>query len=223
MRPRSRRRLGNAWPSPVSRATILGIYFHHMNTKTILGVFVTVVVLGGGYYFYTSSDQYAAKYGRVESIEKGPSGERIVRRTAPEREPEGQITPMQEGWSQYTNVEWGLTFAYPSSWQLTEEDSDIVTKDGAFFYGGELESIKITGEGYDVHFNNIGRGYPTGLSTTVTERVVGGKKERVFEDKFGETFWQAMGACNVALEISRPTESKQITDKIITSVKCSTE
>lgn len=180
-----------------------------------------IVVVGGAYYFYTQSDQYTAKYGRIVSIAEGPSGEKIIRKTAPERKPEGQTIPVGDGWSQYTSGEWGLTFAYPSSWKLTEEDGHIFMKNGQFFFGGKLESIKAAGDGYVVHFNNIGRDYPLDDDTIVSEYIVGGKKERTFEAKFGNTFWQVMGACDVALEISRPAESKEIIDKIIASVKCS--
>ena len=139
------------------------------------------------------------------------------------RKSEGQISSTGDGWSQYTSNEWGLSFAYPSNWKLTEVDGDIFTKDGSFFFGGELESIKAVGDGYIVHFNNIGRDYPTGDTTIIKEYTVAGKKVQAFEDKFGDSFWQAMGACGVALEISRPTESKESTDKIIASVKCSSE
>ena len=176
------------------------------------------VLGGGGYYYYTHTDEYISKYGKTLMVD-GPLGGKVAVHTGQkltfERKTKGRIVSAEDGWSRYTSNEWGLTFQYPSNWKLTEMEYNK-----EYTGGDQLASVQIVGDGYSLDFNNIGRGYPTGDTTIVTKYVVDGKEKRAFEDKFGDEFWQAMGACDVALEISRPTESKEITDKVIASVKC---
>ena len=50
--------------------------------------------------------------------------------------------------------------------------------------------------------------------------VIGARRASPSSPQRFAIFFQGMGACGVALEIHRPGSSKEITDKIISSVKC---
>ena len=169
-----------------------------MNKKILLGVVASLVVGAGAWSFSA-----AATCPRSSTV--------------CERETGGRITPGAEGWSLYESKEWALSFRYPSDWVLKEHIYNA-THTGS----SALASVLVAGDGYIVDFSDIGRDYPTGTSTTIAQYSVGGKTERAFEDRLGVVeYWQAMGACGRALEVIRPTESKEIIEKILASVKCS--
>ncbi len=172
-----------------------------MNTKTILGVVVVAVVLAGGAYLYSqkSTDLPAA----------GP-------RTVEERETKGQITPVAGDLSQYTSSEWGLTFQYPSNWKVVELNYNKETT------GEEgLAAVRVTGDGYSLDFSTIGKDYPGGVDTITREYTIAGQKVQALEDVLGSGFTQGMPTCNgIGLTVVSPVSSKQITDKVIASVKC---
>lgn len=195
-----------------------------MNKYLVIGIVALLVAVGGGvYYYYTQSDQYAAKYGRVVSVEKGPSGVK----TAPERKVEGQVIPSEDGWSLYTSNEWGLTFSYPSSWKLTEQNGSIFVKNDKVISGGRLETVRVAGDGYGLNFSKFGKGIPTGVDTTSSTYQLSGRTVWVFQDREdpGYTAFIKFPVCSsgdgFGFVITSPTSSKEVTNKIIASIKCS--
>ena len=182
---------------------------------------MAVLVLIGGYYWYTNSDAYIAKHGKTKYVE-GPFGGQIKiehagRRIVLDRKTEGEITSLGSGWSQYISNELGLTFQFPSEWNITEQTHNTLAT------GREGQaSVRVEGDGYLIDFTNKGTEYPGGVDTHMTTRTVADQNARVFEDVTGEGFMMSIfDACDVAINISSPVSSMQITDKIINSVHCS--
>ena len=127
-----------------------------MNTKTIIGVLVAVAVLTGGYYLYTNSDQYIAKYGKTEYV-GSTKVEHVGQRTVLDRKTEGEVLSVGNGLSQYTSSELEVSFQYPSTWSITEQTHNNLAT------GREGQaSVRVAGDGYLVEFTNKGTEYPGG-------------------------------------------------------------
>lgn len=200
-----------------------------MRRKIIFSAtFVAIIIIIGVFSLnaLSKTDWYIAEFGRRISREKGSDGLIYERWTAPRRDTKGTVVSIGDGWSQYTSNmsdQWGLIFSYPSHWELKERDSDIFLKNGERLGGSQLlEEIQLTGDGYSVSFNNIGRGIPTSLETTTSEHVINGKSTRVLEEPLSsEHVLLAVPVCGLSLEIIIPEDGRGVANKIMSSVACS--
>lgn len=130
----------------------------------------------------------------------------------------GVITVGSDGWSRYTNPETGFTFSYPPTWVLQEQLFEQKQPEGS------VSSVYAQGNGYAVEFFAIGKEYPSGVSTRTVAYTIDGKKVSGYEnvDKDGIGFMQGFGVCGGSLIVgSADNTNKDITDKIISSVHCS--
>lgn len=187
-----------------------------MKIKLIAVVFA-VVILAGGYYFYTSSDGYISKYGRTEYV-NGTKVERVGQLTQFDRKTRGRIAAAEGGWSQYMTTDWdGFQFSFPSQWTVTEKEfnTEVVSTGG-------LATVEVKGDGYTVYFTKIGKDLDTSASTYSTPETLSGHEIVFYREKGYPAFTAVIKDCRGigGVLVSRSGE-RAITDKIVSSVKCS--
>lgn len=167
---------------------------------------LAVIVLAGGLYLFPQSINNGSDT-NTEPV--------VVEPITVERLTEGTITRDANGWSEYSSSEWGLTFAYPTSWSLTEQAANTaVTGESG------LATVGVAGDMYSVDFSTLGKEFPRGPDDIAIEYTISGKKVQGYETKIGAGFLQTLHVCGVGMTVSGSESSKITTDKIIESVKC---
>ncbi len=123
-----------------------------------------------------------------------------------------RVSATADGWSRYT-YEGALSFEYPSNWALKEQ-TGLASK--------TTESVNLEGDGYKIEFTVNGKGFPSEDNTQVGEYVVAGTRAKKLENKYNSGFLLGIGTfCGAwSVSILSPTSSKNVADRILTSVKC---
>ncbi len=123
-----------------------------------------------------------------------------------------RVSATADSWSRYT-YEGALSFEYPSNWALKEQIG-LASK--------TTESVYLEGDGYKIEFTVNGKGFPNEENTEVGQYVVAGTKAKKLENKYDSGFLLGVGTfCGAwGVSISSPTPSRDISDKILASVKC---
>lgn len=173
----------------------------------IIIVLAAVAALGFGYLSFNKGETTEViRNGKLEQV-PGP--------VQSQREIEGTITT-EGSWSRYTANDWkGFTFAYPSTWKLTERAyNPNVSSEG-------LSEVSVEGDGYDIRFSSVGKGLDTGVDTVSKTEVVS-NHEVIFYSEKGYSAFRAVVSCSgrVGGVLYSPSGSREITDKIIASLKC---
>ncbi|HWH16435.1 MAG TPA: hypothetical protein VNU25_02550 [Candidatus Paceibacterota bacterium] len=130
----------------------------------------------------------------------------------------GTVTPQEDGWSLYQNEELNLSFSYPTGWNLIEENQ-----------GTPLYKVTITGEGYTLTIDGIGRGIPDREYDNPEYSISGAPVERAYEAQtqngFEQIFLPADSVCNGLnfFITSTASKDKEITDRFLDSIVCASE
>ncbi|MBY0473079.1 hypothetical protein K2Q00_02200 [Patescibacteria group bacterium] len=192
-----------------------------MKVKILLGVAALVIVTFCiGVYRYSQSDEYIAKYGKTVYVDT-PTGkvkvEHAGQLTQFDRKTEGKIVALSDGWSRYTVDDWvGFGFSYPSHWVVSEKEfnTEVVPLGG-------LSTLKLVGDGYTVSFTKIGRDLDTGVNTYSVEEIISGHNVVFYREKGYSAFRAVIKGCSgIGGVLSSPTGTREVVDKIITSLDC---
>lgn len=70
-----------------------------------------------------------------------------------------------DGWKVYSNEEWSISFAYPSSWRVREIQSPLNKE--------VLADIYLEGDGYEIVLTQGDRGLPSGMKVSEQPYVFG--------------------------------------------------
>ncbi len=172
-------------------------------------VLIIVAIVGILTFVYMQPKGETTELIRNGKLEEVPGPVQSTRKT------EGTIT--REGdWSQYTTSEWvGFIFSYPSSWVLTEKAyNPNVSSKG-------LSEVKVEGDGYTVYFTTIGKGLDTGVDTRTRTEVIAGHEVVFYYEEGHQSFTAVVKDCaNFGGVLISRSGAREITDKIITSLKC---
>lgn len=183
--------------------------------QSIVVALFTIALLLACAYLYSSSDIS----GTPEQVEQAKVSQKNLNI---------KPTEVPDGWSIYRSEDFGVTFAYPSSWTVQEQrvTEESNRRTGSRMPVGKLLRTIFTGDGYIFILNRDGHGLEDDSGQTTyayVHYVVDGLTARAFENQKGPGYSQSIavdgsGVYVLFSIISQNSKSKEIPDKILSTV-----
>lgn len=176
------------------------------NQLFILVAILVIVVVCAGYFYMSQSSKQSDV---AEPATSSPAG--VIDVASQLRVP--------DGWKafQLNDEQMGIALSYPEGWKLSVSTSSEYARE-----------VKISGEGYSVDITNIGTDAPSHGFTSPTYLIGGYKVKNTYEFFDGSKYSQIITmnppfdgtrAKNILiLRIQTPGNSKEITDRILSSI-----
>ncbi len=152
--------------------------------QSIVVALFTIALLLACAYLYSSSDIS----GTPEQVEQAKVSQKNLNI---------KPTEVPDGWSIYRSEDFGVTFAYPSSWTVQEQrvTEESNRRTGSRMPVGKLLRTIFTGDGYIFILNRDGHGLEDDSGKHVytnSQSLVGGLPAIVFENQTATGFSQSI-------------------------------
>ncbi len=182
-----------------------------MNKKIL--ILIVLILVGISYYLF-SQNIFTANNSIINQVSDN-SSDQLIPNNVP------------DGWKTYSNTEWGMAFAYPKEWVLSEKRLTSEEKEETFNSNpvGTLMNIQVNGNGYSTNFNKSGRGFgQEGVTYSHPEYIVNGNITRTWENTDNGLFLVVStdsGCNNISIFAeNKNSTSKETINKILNSIIC---